>query len=349
MVEMKQGTGKQSAGALEAAGEWLAGVRVAEGRHHRNLTIFPLVREEERVSQVEPETGDAPTWPSTTSGATGNGQRYTLLSDAIENGSARVEEVSEGGEVPFLGIKNNGIRPILIPEGEVLVGAKQNRVVNLTVLVAAQSSFKLPVSCVEQGRWGYVSRHFESRAFAHPKLREKKIRSAQFLRAQTGVAVSDQGEVWDEVDEHLREFAAHSPTRSMTDAYAVSEARMDDYRRSIALPDGACGFLAARGSRIVGLDLFDVPATMAKLWSRMSDAYFIEALRDPEQVSESPKVAAEAFLAHVAARLAPAGKQPELGYEMEVAPSQDADEDMAGSALWYKDAVCHLSAFSAKM
>ena len=46
--------------------------------------------------------------------------------------------------VPFLGVKNEGAKPILIPEGEILIGAKQNRVVNLTVLVAANSTFRLP-------------------------------------------------------------------------------------------------------------------------------------------------------------------------------------------------------------
>ena len=95
-------------------------------------------------------------------------------------------EVSDDGSVPELNVSNKGNRPILIPEGEILVGAKQNRVVNVTVLVAAHSEFTVPVSCVEQGRWRYQSREFRSEYCATPSLRSKKMRSVQRNRAECG-------------------------------------------------------------------------------------------------------------------------------------------------------------------
>jgi hypothetical protein len=57
-------------------------------------------------------------------------------------------------------VVNRGPEPVLIIDGEELVGAKQNRVVNLTILVAAQSALTIPVSCVEAGRWTARSRAF---------------------------------------------------------------------------------------------------------------------------------------------------------------------------------------------
>jgi hypothetical protein len=45
--------------------------------------------------------------------------------------------VSEGGSVPHLLFINDAMRPVLLLDGEELVGAKQNRVLNLTVLAAA--------------------------------------------------------------------------------------------------------------------------------------------------------------------------------------------------------------------
>jgi hypothetical protein len=52
-------------------------------------------------------------------------------------------------------MRNVGDRPALLIDGEHLEGAKQNRVLNVTVLVAARRDTVVPVSCVEQGRWSY--------------------------------------------------------------------------------------------------------------------------------------------------------------------------------------------------
>src|SRR5688572_21752252 len=70
-------------------------------------------------------------------------------------GQVRITEVNEAGSVPTLTVENLGERPILLLDGEELLGAKQNRILNTTVLVAAHATVEIPVSCVEQGRWGY--------------------------------------------------------------------------------------------------------------------------------------------------------------------------------------------------
>jgi hypothetical protein len=314
----------QTIDVLEQAKGWIDGLEVGEGIHCRNLTVFPVFH------------------PAEDGGTQENSARYQLLSDGIEKGEAVVQEVDEGGEVPFLSVENKGQATILIPEGEILVGAKQNRVVNLTVLVAAAAAYKLAVSCVEQGRWRYLSRQFEAKAWAHPKLRALKMKSVHRNRSAMGGARSDQGEVWEEVGEHLDALEAPSPTSSMTDGFEAVEGRLAGYREKIRLPEKACGFVAARGGRILGVDLFDNPTTMHKLWKRIADAYFVEAVReDKEQQPASPDAAKE-FLALVTERLVPATEQPELGCELEV-----SGDDLAGSALWHDGAVCHLAAFSA--
>jgi hypothetical protein len=48
---------------------------------------------------------------------------------------ARVTEVSEAGSVPFLQVANGADRPLLLLDGEELIAAKQNRILNTTVLV----------------------------------------------------------------------------------------------------------------------------------------------------------------------------------------------------------------------
>ncbi len=82
---------------------------------------------------------------------------YATLEDALPLG-LRIDEVSESGSVPQLAVSNPTDANVLLYDGEELLGAKQNRILNVTVLVPAQSTTPIPVSCVEEGRWSRRSR-----------------------------------------------------------------------------------------------------------------------------------------------------------------------------------------------
>ncbi len=105
-----------------------------------------------------------------------------------ESPRARVTEVSEAGSVPFLQVANDADRPLLLLDGEELIGAKQNRILNTTVLVAAHTEVTIPVSCVEQGRWGYRGRQFHpGDASLYASLRaQKAAHVSQSVRAGRG-------------------------------------------------------------------------------------------------------------------------------------------------------------------
>ena len=100
---------------------------------------------------------------------------YITLGEALSAGSIEIREVSEGGSVPELRVVNRAGKMVLILDGEELVGAKQNRIVNTTILVAADAEIVIPVSCVEQGRWTYKSDVFSSKQrMVSPSIRQVK-------------------------------------------------------------------------------------------------------------------------------------------------------------------------------
>jgi hypothetical protein len=70
-----------------------------------------------------------------------------------------IEEVSEAAPCHPASASTTD-RPVLLMDGEEPIAAKQNRVLNTTVPVAAQARLTIPVSCVEQGRWAYARRRF---------------------------------------------------------------------------------------------------------------------------------------------------------------------------------------------
>ena len=100
---------------------------------------------------------------------------YLELEEALKQNLVEITEVSEQGSVPNLQVTNKSLSDVLILDGEELIGAKQNRVVNTTIVVPAASSVTTPVSCVEQGRWRYNSKSFStSDSFLYPSLRMQK-------------------------------------------------------------------------------------------------------------------------------------------------------------------------------
>ena len=119
---------------------------------------------------------------------------WLTLDAALARGEVEVTEVSESGSVPELCLLNRSSLPIFLLDGEDLVGAKQNRILNLSILVPAASNFEVPVSCVEQGRWSWRSRGFQSAGrVIYSKLRRSNAEAVSQSLFATGSRRGDQG------------------------------------------------------------------------------------------------------------------------------------------------------------
>ena len=141
---------------------------------------------------------------------------YVALADVMATRTLTVTEVSEGGSVPQLLVLNDGDQPVLIIDGEELIGAKQNRILNTSVLLKERSRTIVPVSCTEQGRWAYASAHFAmSDSVLERKIRSRKSRSVSESIAECNAPQSDQGEVWDGIQALQCKAKSSSPTSAM--------------------------------------------------------------------------------------------------------------------------------------
>ena len=119
---------------------------------------------------------------------------------------------------------------VLLLDGEELVGAKQNRIINTTILIAANSTTTIPVSCVEQGRWSYRSEKFssEKRVMSH-MMRSHKAEHVNNSKKFHNTYCSDQGAIWGEIDEKARRMKAMSATGAMADIYEKEKPSIDEY------------------------------------------------------------------------------------------------------------------------
>jgi hypothetical protein len=137
---------------------------------------------------------------------------YVTLEEALPRGS-RVTEIDEAGAVPELNVTNPLEENVLLYDGEELLGAKQNRILNVTVLVRRRA--RAEVSCVEQGRWSRRSATFAAAPHAaYPELRRMK---AAALSTDPLVPGRAQREVWESVGITDDLHAVHSATRAQAD------------------------------------------------------------------------------------------------------------------------------------
>ena len=100
----------------------LPNLRIGNPVCHEALSVFPLFTD------------------------TNGGIEYRLSTEALANDSVVVEEINEGGSVPDLSVENKGDIRVLFIEGEELVGAKQNRILNLSLIHISEPTRPVGIS-----------------------------------------------------------------------------------------------------------------------------------------------------------------------------------------------------------
>jgi hypothetical protein len=211
----------------------------------------------------------------------GNGLDYMTLDEALLDKVLDVAEINEGGQVPTLKVANRSKRMVFLMAGELLVGCKQDRVLNTSLMIPSKSEMAIPVACVEVGRWGYQSRKFRSgQTSSHGYLRAilSKETSAQYKsRSAPGSA---QRAVWAEVARKMGKMGSRSSSGALQDMFRDYGEKLDQVLRSISSPEGCNGVAFAINGKILGIDLFDKPSTLNKLWQKLIKSYAMDALED---------------------------------------------------------------------
>jgi len=296
----------------------LEGITFGEAQRHRNMAVWPI------FSAVD------------------GGSHCMTLKEAMAGGVLTVTEVSAGGAVPELKVINSASAAVLILDGEELAGAKQNRIVNTTILLRRQSETIIPVSCTEQGRWSYVSDRFDdSGHIATHRVRGVTKQSVSASLEKSGRFQSDQGAVWDNVASVLEDSRVASGTGAMKDAFESKAGDIDEYLGKFTCLPGQKGLLVLIDGRAAGLDWVSLEGAYAALHPKLVKSYAMEAIalggRDGKAV---PDGAPQAFLAEALACTGQRFKSVGHGWDFRL-----EGKGMVGSALVYNKALVHAAFF----
>lgn len=271
------------------------------------------------------------------------GPSYITLKEALDMGTFIVTEISEGGNVPELKVINKGDIPVILLDGEELSGAKQNRVLNTTVLIAGMSETVIPVSCTEHGRWSYTSSEFrDSDLIMAYDIKRKKARSVMRNVRETGRYASDQGEVWDDIQAMSGNAKVHSSTGAMKDVFESREKDLDDYLNAITMMPEQRGMMVIINGVLMGFDVLSSNTAYAKLHQKLLKSCAIEALLDRKKKTITPNPAiVEGFLQEIITCNETKHKSVGLGIDYRF-----EGKEKVGTALVHEDNVIHLAFFS---
>jgi hypothetical protein len=293
--------------------------RFGKRQAHRNMAVFPIIME------------GAPC------------PDYLTLGEAMEDRAIEITEVSEGGSVPNLKVTNSSSRNVLILDGEEMVGAKQNRVINVTILIGPKRTVVIPVSCVEQGRWSYRGSHFRS----EDRIMASKMRSRKYhdikesLRRGMGYR-ADQGRIWEDVAKTMHVFQCPSPSLAMSDVYKQKQSDLEDYLDHFKVVKDQVGLLVMIDGTVMGGDTFGSHETLEKVFTKLVTSYALDALEKARhKTRDNSPQAIRQFCEDVQKATVQTRPSVDLGTDIRL-----ENERVIGSALGYEDQILHLSVFA---
>jgi len=232
---------------------------------------------------------------------------------------------------------------VLLVDGEELVGAKQNRVLNTTVLLAERSETIIPVSCTEQGRWTYASPHFgHSNHIMAATLRKMKSCHVTDSLKNSDSYSADQGAIWAGIHSLAFQANVQSPSSALHHVFAAKADELNDYLTAFQPFPKQKGLLVFISGEVAGLDIVSLKRAYQVLHPTLVRSFAIDALlKRTDTRTEKFVEKATAFVEEAAK--CEESRHPSIGYGQDY---RFEGQNVAGSALVSHEHVIHATLFN---
>ena len=219
-------------------------IKLLEPQVHENLAIIPLKTEKTYIDIL-------------------------TLKKGLELGLAEVKEC-DTSQVNTLIVKNKAVTPLILIDGEEVVGGDQNRIVNATILIDAKSEMGIPVSCTEKGRWAYKSEFKQSDYIANYNTRRAKEYASRKSH-------SFQDVIWSSINDLEVENAFSSPTSAMEESYENLKINHKKIIKEFDIVPGQNGVLVIVDGEIKGFELFLNSEIYKEFHEKILKSYLIDS------------------------------------------------------------------------
>lgn len=219
-------------------------VELLPAQVHKNIAVIPLRSERNYIDLL-------------------------TLKKGLELGLVEVKEC-ESSQVNTLIVENHAVTPLILIDGEEVVGGDQNRIVNATILIDAKSKMKIPVSCSEKNRWAYKSEFKQSEYMANYNTRKAKEYASR-------VSTSYQDVIWSSIDTLESENDYASPTSAMEESYENIKSNHKEILKKFKILDGQTGVLVMVDGEIRGFELFLNSGIYRDFHEKILKSYLIDS------------------------------------------------------------------------
>ena len=274
---------------------------------HENLAVIPLKTEKSYIDLL-------------------------TLKKGLELGLVEVKEC-ETSTVNTVIVKNNSVVPLILIDGEEIVGGDQNRLVNSTILVNAKSHMKIPVSCTEKGRWAYKSEFKQSKYIANYNTRRAK----EYASRNSG---SFQNVIWSSINSLEVENDFASPTCAMEESYEHLKIDHNKIIKEFHVEPGQNGVLIIVNGEIKGFELFLNPEIYKEFHEKILKSYLIDSKVENETFTINVDAAKGVIQNALNSSFE---KRDNIGLEEAF---EFENDDGLGTLYSYKDKIVHLSYFT---
>ena len=254
------------------------------------------------------------------------------LKKGFELGLAEVKECKTS-TVNTLIVENKSSVPLLLVDGEEIVGGDQNRIVNASILIPPQNEMKIPVNCTEHGRWGYKHKFVHSEYIADARTRRLKAHARHDGR-------NVQQAVWNSIGNLEADHSFSSPTQAMTESYENKKADLNEFIKAFEIIDGQNGVLIIVDGEIKGFEIFFNSEIYREYHEKILKSYLINTeVKDSPFVIDS-EAARELIINVVDSEFS---EKPNIGLEKSYELKND---DGIGEIYTYEDEMIHFSYFA---
>ncbi len=235
-----------------------------------------------------------------------NPRDYLTLKRGIRAGFVEITEC-EVSTVGTVLARNNASIPLVLIDGDEIVGAKQNRIMNRSLIIPPKTTMSVSVSCTEQGRWHYGRpginyrpindysnesgfdmndesydvnqdehfneyRNFDCSDFAADfSTRSNKSRALFEDR-------DCQSTVWNSINELENKTSYKSRTSALNDNYVHHRVKHNEYLRHFRIEYGQSGAIFIINGQIKGFELFPNPSIYQDYHEKILRSYIMEAV-----------------------------------------------------------------------